>query len=139
MPELFLDTGFVIALASRRDQYHARAVQLADQIRSNGTDLVTTRAIVLEIGNSLAKPNLRPAAIRLIASMQADPKVDVLPVDGALFDRSFRLFGNRQDKEWSLTDCISFVVMETRNITDALTPDEHFSQAGFNALMRPQH
>ena len=94
MPELFLDTGFAIALASRRDRYHERAVQLADRIRSTGTRLVTTRAVVLEIGNSLAKPNLRPAAIRLIASMQADPGVDVLPVDGALFDRSFRLFGD---------------------------------------------
>ena len=62
--------------------------------------------------------------------------MEILTVDDELFDNSLALFGNRDDKEWSLTDCMSFVVMETRGITDALTPDEHFNQAGFQALMR---
>jgi len=62
--------------------------------------------------------------------------VEILANDEELFDKSFALFSNRDDKQWSLTDCMSFVVMENRGIRDALTPDDHFNQAGFNALMR---
>ena len=68
--------------------------------------------------------------------MLAVERIQILTVHDELFDKSFALFGTRDDKEWSLTDCMSFVVMDTRGITDALTPDEHFNQAGFNALMR---
>lgn len=136
MPELFLDTGFAIALASRRDQHHQRAVELASEVKANAIQLVTTQAVLLEIGNSLSKGNHRPAAVQLIAALRTDPTVEILTVDDELFDKSFALFRNRDDKEWSLTDCMSFVVMETRGITDALTPDEHFHQAGFNAMMR---
>ena len=136
MPEYFLDTGFAIALASRRDQHHERAVELAADVRANNIHLVTTQAIVLEIGNSLSKKNYRSAAVRLIASLRSDSTVELLTIDDELFDKSFALYSNRDDKEWGLTDCMSFVVMDTREITDALTPDEHFNQAGFNALMR---
>lgn len=136
MPELFLDTGFAIALASRRDQHHQRAVELASDVKANAWQLVTTQAVLLEIGNSLSKGNHRPAAVQLIAALRTDPTVEILTVDDELFDKSFALFRSRDDKEWSLTDCLSFVVMETRGITDALTPDEHFHQAGFNAMMR---
>ncbi len=136
MPELFLDTGFAIALASRRDQHHQRAVELATEVKANSVHLVTTQAVILEIGNSLSKGHHRPAAVQLIASLRTDPTVEIVTVDEELFDKSFAMFQDRDDKEWSLTDCISFVVMERRGITDALTPDEHFNQAGFNARMR---
>jgi predicted nucleic acid-binding protein len=52
-----------------------------------------------------------------------------------LFDMAFTLYGNRPDKSWSLTDCASFVVMRERGLTEALTTDEHFRQAGFRALL----
>lgn len=136
MAEFFVDTGFAIALASRRDQHHQRAVELAADVKANNVQLVTTQAVVLEIGNSLSKRNHRPAAVQLIESLRADPTVEIVPLDDGLFDESFALFCDRVDKEWSLTDCMSFVVMEARGISDALTPDEHFTQAGFNALMR---
>ncbi len=102
MPELFLDTGFAIALASRRDQHHQRAVELAAEVKANATHLVTTQAVVLEIGNSLSKGHYRPAAVQLIESLRTDPTVEILTVDDDLFDKSFALFGNRDDKEWSL-------------------------------------
>ena len=52
------------------------------------------------------------------------------------FDRALELYERRADKDWSLTDCLSFLVMEDRGIRDALTADHHFEQAGFRALMR---
>lgn len=52
-------------------------------------------------------------------------------MDAALFERALLLYGERMDKEWSLTDCISFVVMHERNLTQASTTDRHFAQAGY--------
>ncbi len=50
-------------------------------------------------------------------------------------DRGVALYADRADKHWSLTDCISFIVMEDRGIRDALTGDHRFQQGGFNALL----
>ena len=75
----FIDTGFVIALVSRRDRYHAIAKHLSDQIEADGTRLVTSQAIILEIGAALSKSVFRSAAIRLIEAMQSDPLIEVVP------------------------------------------------------------
>ncbi len=90
----------------------------------------------MEIGNALSKQRYRPAAVELLLSLENDPKVEIVPVSGDLYAQAFKLFSERTDKEWGLVDCVSFVVMRERGITDALTSDDHFRQAGFNALMR---
>ena len=133
--KLFLDTAFAIALSSVTDAHHARALDLAVESQTQQARLITTQAVVLEIGNSLSKLRFREAAVRLLESMEQDPNVEVVPLSEALYAQGLRLFGARPDKEWSLTDCISFVVMEERGITRALTADHHFAQAGFEALL----
>ncbi len=134
--EVFLDTAYAIALSSPHDLFHQRAVQLADEIRAAGTRLVTTRAIVLEIGNALSKHRYRQAAVRLLDALGTDPRVEIIPLSEQLCERAWRLFRERPDKEWGLTDCVSFVVMQDRGLAEALTTDEHFQQAGFQPLMR---
>ena len=67
--------------------------------------------------------------------MRSDPAIDVVPLDEFLFDRAVQFYASRMDKEWGLTDCVSFVVMEERSIKSALAADEHFRQAGFTALL----
>ncbi len=136
MTEVFLDTSFAIALSSVTDQNHVRAVQLANQIETNKTRLVTTQAILLEIGNALSKQRHRAAAIQLLESLETDPSVEVVLLTNSLYKLAFNLFKQREDKEWGLVDCISFIVMQDRGITDALTADTHFQQAGFRALLR---
>lgn len=136
MTEVFLDTSFAIALSSVTDQNHVRAVQLANQIETNKTRLVTTQAILLEIGNALSKQRHRAAAIQLLESLETDPSVEVVLLTNSLYKLAFNLFKQREDKEWGLVDCISFIVMQDRGITDALTTDTHFQQAGFRALLR---
>jgi hypothetical protein len=59
----------------------------------------------------------------------------VIPLTKEGYDRAFRLFRDRPDKEWSLVDCLSFVVMTERGITEALTTDHHFRQAGFTIML----
>lgn len=134
--ELFLDTGYVIALSGANDRYHAQAVRLAEQIEGNNIRLVTTHAILLEIGNALSRERYRPAAVRLIDSLQNDPNVEIVPLSESLFSQAFQLYRDRSDKEWGLIDCVSFVVMKDRQIRDALTSDEHYEQSGFRALLK---
>jgi uncharacterized protein len=136
MTEVFLDTSFAIALSSVTDQNHVRAVQLANQIEINKTRLVTTQAILLEIGNALSKRRYRAAAIQLLESLETDPKVEVVLLTNSLYKLAFNLFKQREEKEWGLVDCVSFIVMQDRGITDTLTADTHFQQAGFRALLR---
>ena len=135
MIEVFLDTSFAIALSSVSDKNHLKAVEIANQLEKNQTRLVTTQAILLEIGNALSKKKYRLAAIQLLESLEADPNVEVIELTNQLYTEAFELFKNRRDKEWGLVDCISFIIMQDRAITDALTADQHFSQAGFNALL----
>ncbi|NMG60602.1 PIN domain-containing protein [Geitlerinema sp. P-1104] len=136
MTEVFLDTSFAIALSSVTDKNHARAVEIANQIESNSTRLVTTQAILLEIGNALSKQRYRAAAIQLLESLETDPSVEVVLLTDSLYRLAFNLFKQRGDKEWGLVDCISFIVMQDRGIIDALTADTHFQQAGFRALLK---
>lgn len=136
MNEVFLDTSFVIALSSITDQHHAKAIKLATQLETHQTRLVTTEAILLEIGNALSKSKYRMAAIQLLESLENDPNVEIISLTKDLYFAAFRLFKQRPDKEWGLVDCVSFIVMQNRGITDALTADAHFQQAGFRALLK---
>jgi uncharacterized protein len=133
--ELFLDASYAIALASSTDQYHERAVELAQRIETEDRRLITSRAVVLEIGNALSKLRYRAPAAALLDAIERDPNVEIVPLSEELYKRSLELYRQHQDKEWGLTDCVSFAVMWERSITDALTADDHFRQAGFRALL----
>lgn len=134
--ELFLDAAYLIALAVSRDQHHERAIALRDELKLAPKRLVTTRAVALEIGNALAKARYRPAAVQLLRAFERDPNVEVVPISEELYERAFQLYHDRRDKEWGITDCVSFVVMRDRGLTIALTSDAHYQQAGFRALLR---
>jgi predicted nucleic acid-binding protein len=134
--ELFLDSGYAIALAADSDQLHSLAVDLSIDIEQKSRRLVTTRAVLLEIGNSLSKLRFRAAAVALLSSLAADPTIEIVPLSDDLYREAFDLFRERGDKEWGLTDCVSFLVMRARGLTEALTADIHFEQAGFRALLR---
>lgn len=136
MLQMFLDASYAIALSSPTDQHHQLAVRLAEQLEANRTPLVTTRAVVLEIGNALARRRYRAAAITLMAALENDPNVEIVPLSETLYARALELYRTRPDKEWGLTDCISFVVMQERGLREALTADGHFQQAGFQMLLQ---
>jgi predicted nucleic acid-binding protein len=133
--DLFLDTSFAIALAVSTDAHHLRALELATEIQSQSLRLVTTRAVLLEIGNALSRPRYRGAAAQLLASLEQDRQVEIVPLAENLYSRALAIFCSRSDKTWGLIDCVSFVVMTDRGISQALTADEHFLQAGFTPLL----
>ncbi len=136
--KIFLDTGYVIALSVESDEYHDRAVELAEKLEAEATRLVTTRAILLEIGNTLSKERYRQATVELLDSLEQDPLVEIVSLSEELFAKAFELFRNRLDKEWGLVDCVSFIVMQENGLTEALTPDKHYKQAGFRALLQSE-
>ncbi len=136
MTNFFLDTSHAVALANTRDEYHQRALELAERASQEGVRVVTTQAVLTEIGNFLASVKSRSFAVRYIESAQRTPSFEVVYSTADLFHRGFELYREREDKSWGLTDCISFVVMRGHGMTDALTADRHFEQAGFNALLR---
>jgi predicted nucleic acid-binding protein len=134
--EVFLDTAYVIALANPADEHHQRAATLAASFNLENVRMVTTRAVLLEVGSCLARLRFRAAAVRLLNIMETSPSILIMSVDEVLARRGLELFCRRADKEWSWTDCISFLVMEQKRLRQALTTDEHFEQAGFVALLR---
>lgn len=98
------------------------------------TAVLVTEAVLTEVGNVLARSH-RAEAVAFIKGCYTTSNVRVVPVDTDLFRRALDLYQGRADKDWGLTDCISFVVMRDRALGDALTTDEHFRQAGFRALL----
>jgi uncharacterized protein len=134
--DVFLDTSHLIALASVHDQYHLKSIELAEAIASAGRRVVTTEAVLLEVGNSLAKRRYRQGAVALLRSLTTNAPADIEPITTTLLHRGLDLYEDRNDKEWGLVDCLSFIVMWDRGLTEALTSDEHFEQAGFVALLR---
>ena len=96
---------------------------------------MTTRAVLLEVANTFAGSPNRALAARFLCDLEEDASADIVAIDDTLYARGLALYRGRPDKEWSLTDCISFVVMEDRGIREALTGDHHFAQAGFVPLL----
>lgn len=131
--KIFVDTLFIVALINKRDQYHQIALNLAKQYENY--PLITTDAIFLESGNKLSA-NYRNEAVELIEQFLASDEIDVIRLTPELFDESLRLYKQYQDKSWGLVDYFSFVVMKQNKVNQALTFDQHFTQAGFQALMR---
>ncbi|MBN4001304.1 MAG: type II toxin-antitoxin system VapC family toxin [Nostoc sp. LPT] len=131
--KIFVDTLFVVALINQRDQYHQRASELADSLETQL--LITTDAVLLEIGNALAR-NYKNEAVEIIEHFFGSDEVEIVRLTPELFAQAFTVYKTHQDKAWGLVDCISFVVMKQAEVSQALTFDQHFVQAGFQALMR---
>ncbi len=133
MNKTFADTFYYLALLNPGDSAHQHAVAVTSQ--QSGTTLVTTHWVLTEVGDAMSGPADRSRFARLIDALEADRGTIVVPATAELFREGVSLFKQRPDKSWSLTDCISFTVMNRHGITDALSGDHHFAQAGFKALM----
>jgi hypothetical protein len=135
MAEIFVDTVAWLALINTNDALHESARQIMGQWRDQQVRLTTTEFILLEVADALCAPSLRAQTIRFIAGLRRMPILEIIPVSERLFDEGWTLYCQRSDKSWGLTDCISFVVMQRRQLTQAFTSDHHFEQAGFAVLL----
>jgi predicted nucleic acid-binding protein len=129
----FADTFYFIALLSPRDEAHSKAIAFTQRFTGR---LLTTAWVLTEIADGLTDELARDRFIRFYDRLRVRDDVVIVASDEKLFDQGIELYRRRLDKNWSLTDCISFVVMQERNVSEALTADHHFEQAGFTALLK---
>jgi uncharacterized protein len=132
---IFLDTAGLVAVILSRDVFHSEATQVMAELMDNEITAVTTEYVVVEFANFLTKVDTRDAAVLMINDLLTLTNFEITWSDRALFDSAYELYKKRPDKDWSLTDCASFVVMKERDISLAFTSDKHFEQAGFVKLL----
>ena len=133
MTDLFADTAYLLGLLNPADELHARACEFpSEETRS----IVTTAWVLTEFMDAMCQPANRPLAVSVVQQWRRDPRITIIPPTQELFDAGLDLFEQRGDKDWSLTDCISFVVMRREGLREALTADHHFAQAGFDVLLK---
>ena len=126
--KVFADTNFYVAMLNSRDQYHARAMAYT----SNTTDrIVTSDFVLLEVANFHTKPADRPVFVSFLTLLRHHPRTTIVSANTNWMQRGIDLFAKRLDKEWSLTDCITFEMMSDLGLTHGLTADHHIIQAGF--------
>ncbi len=133
MIPVFADTSFYVAILNPRDSFHAQAKEVAAAARHG---VVTTEFVLAEVANFFSPAPWRALFVNLVGRLIVNKAVTVLPASTELFACGWTLFAARPDKNWSLIDCISFVVTQDHAITEALTGDHHFEQAGFSALLK---
>jgi len=136
MVRVFADAGYWFALLSPRDALHQKALHVSDIY--NSRQIVTSEMVLTELLNTFSEAGgtQRRATASYVASLRDQGDVAIYPQTSQLFERAFSLYKQRGDKGWSLTDCASFTIMEEQHLTAALTHDQHFVQAGFDALLR---
>jgi len=132
---VFLGTSYIVALENRDDAVHERAKATDRQLMSAGCTAVLHWGILLEIGDGYARIDRRPKGLQLIDKFLHEAGYVVQPVTQSLMEEALSLYRARDDKAWGLTDCLSFALMQQEGITEALTADAHFRQAGFKALL----
>ena len=133
MKAVFADSVYFFARINARDRLHDKAVRFSTQ---SGTSIVTTAWVLTEVADGLAGTKTRHIFARLLQLLKTAPDVEIVPPSPEIFERGLELYSQRPDKDWSLTDCISIVVMQDFSLTESLTSDHHFEQAGFTALLK---
>lgn len=134
MKTVFADTGYWVAILNPQDRLHAKAGEVSKTLGK--FRILTTEMVLDELLGALSKVPLRSFAIRGVEAIRSNPNVEIVPQTSLQFLSAFDHYRSAVDKEWSLTDCASFVLMRERGITEALAHDHHFVQAGFVALLR---
>jgi predicted nucleic acid-binding protein len=138
MPDIFADTAGWGHLVDATQAYHHHAATIYRGARQQGRTFITTNYILTELVALLMSPLHIPHTqiVAFITGLKASPYVDIVHVDPTLDAQAWQLFTERLDKEWSLVDCVSFVVMQQYGLHDAFTTDHHFEQAGFICLLK---
>jgi predicted nucleic acid-binding protein len=131
---VFLDSAFLIALINKGDANRDSALGWMEIVEGAQIPLLTTEFCLIEVVNFVSSRGHRAVARQLVAALRAGALVTILPCSSALLNRGLVLHAARDDKTWSLTDCIGIVVMQDNGLTDVLTYDHDFVQAGMRAL-----
>jgi uncharacterized protein len=134
---VFLDTVGLIAVVDADDQWHSLAEKIWRELMASGVPIITTSLVLIEMADGLSRVRHRQAAIELQERITCSLRIEVVQSTSDHEARAWKLFGQRSDKEWGMTDCVSFIVAHDRQIEDVFSADHHFEQAGFRLLLKP--
>lgn len=137
MSNIFADTSGWGNLIDASQPFHIQAAAIYRDCRLQGRKVITTNYVITELVALMHSPLKLPrsVAIGFVESLKTSPFIEIVHVDVRTDKKAWNLLKNRSDKEWSLVDCSSFVVMQERNIFESLATDHHFEQAGFTVLL----
>ena len=116
------------------DQNHEKALQLWNELLKDLPEMVTTTYVIDEIVTFFNSRSRHAKAVEIGNRLINSRSVQIIHVDQGLFDRGWEYFKQHDDKTFSMTDCISFIVMKEQGSESALSFDKHFTQAGFKVL-----
>ena len=133
MKAVFADSFYYLAIVNANDAAHDRAIRISEILAGS---VVTTAWVLTEVADAMAAPEQRRGFLQLLETLRKDADVTIIPPHEEVYEAGIDLYSRRPDKDWSLTDCISFAVMEEMGLQEALTGDRHFEQAGFQAILK---
>lgn len=136
MTSIFVDTAALIALGNRRDDFHAQAQAVKQELIKTGREFLTTSLVIVELCNAFSSSGFRSTAVQLVEGIHQSTRWTVVDVDRELMAAGFDLYKRMADKEWGLVDCIGILVAGRLKITEIFTTDHHFEQAGLQVLLR---
>ncbi len=137
--DVFMDTAGFLALWDAADEHHARALRLQGELVRKGRRFLTTDYIIDETVTLLLMRHSHAAAADFLQTVTASESLHLHWVTPDRFHAAAAFFARHDDKEWSFTDCVSFELMHELNVRDCFTTDQHFRQAGFNALLEKRN
>jgi hypothetical protein len=133
---VFVDTAAWLALVNKSDMIHQKARKVRDSLVKQTFKFMVTDYVLVEIANAFSRPPYRSSAIKLITTIQASNDIQIIAINKEIYSKAWSLYSERPDKEWSFTDCTSFIVMKAFGIKEAFTTDHHFEQSGFSILLK---
>lgn len=136
MKAVFVDSLYWIAIVKPNDGWAAAAKAARESVGQ--AVLVTTDEVLTEFLAALSRggPTLRQQAVKMVRAIMANPNVNVVPQTRDGFSKGLERYEQRDDKDYSLTDCISMNVMDEQSLKEVLTNDHHFQQEGFTVLIQ---
>ena len=136
MTGVFADTNYWIALINARDQLHSKAIAISERL--SAFEIVTSEMVLVEVLNTFSNAGwlLRDLAVSSIEAIRLNPRIRIIPQTTEQFRSALDRYRRATDTSWSLTDCASFQIMDQQRMFTAITYDQHFVQAGYEALLR---
>lgn len=131
--EIFLDTSFLVAFYNKKDKNHSKARKLISEADKH-TSFVISDYVFDEILTVLLARGGKPLSVEAGRKILEDERIDILQIDEHVFEKAWLVYQSFLDKEWSFTDCTSYVLMKNLSVDVGASFDDHFNQFGFTTL-----
>ena len=131
---VFVDTGVWYAMADKSDQYHKKATEYTKKLVTSNINFVTTNLVVHETLMLLSRKTSKAAAIKFLDMIYSQDNIEIIENEDSIEQKAYRIFKKYADQDFSITDCLSFVIMKENRIKKAFTFDKHFKIMKFTVI-----